>query len=44
MALTEHGLDPAAERTTHRTWWEFLDAHWEVRAAAGFFTVEPEPR
>ena len=38
--LKEHGVDPAPERTTRRTWREFLATHWEVLAAADFFTVE----
>ena len=38
--LKEHGLDPAPERTKRTTWREFLAAHWDVLAAADFFTVE----
>ena len=38
--LKEHGLDPAPERRRKTTWQQFLQAHWEVLAAADFFTVE----
>ena len=38
--LREHGLEPAPERLKHTTWREFLAAHWDVLAAADFFTVE----
>ena len=38
--LTERGLEPAPERKTRTTWREFLAAHWDVLAAADFFTVE----
>lgn len=38
--LKEHGLDPAPERTRRRSWREFLATHWDVLAAADFFTVE----
>ena len=38
--LREHGLEPAPERTKRTTWREFLAAHWDVMAAADFFTVE----
>jgi len=38
--LKEHGLDPPPERTTRRTWREFLATHWDVLVAADFFTVE----
>ena len=38
--LREHGLEPAPERTNRTTWREFLAAHWDVMAAADFFTVE----
>ena len=33
-------LDPAPERKKRTTWREFLAAHWDVLAAADFFTVE----
>ena len=36
----ERGLDPAPERKTRTTWRECLAAHWDVLAAADFFTVE----
>ena len=38
--LKAHGLEPAPERRTRTTWREFLAAHWDVLAAADFFTVE----
>ena len=38
--LKERGLEPAPERKTRTTWREFLAAHWDVLAAADFFTVE----
>jgi hypothetical protein len=34
------GLSPHPERQKRTTWQEFLKAHWEVLAAADFFTVE----
>jgi len=38
--LKEHGIEPAPERCRKTTWREFLAAHWEMIAAADFFTVE----
>ena len=38
--LRPHGIEPAPERRTGTTWREFLKAHWDVLAAADFFTVE----
>jgi transposase InsO family protein len=38
--LKEHGIDPAPERGKRTTWARFLKAHWDVLAAADFFTVE----
>ena len=38
--LKENGIDPAPERGTRTTWSQFLEAHWDVLAAADFFTVE----
>jgi hypothetical protein len=38
--LKEHGIEPAPERGRHSSWKTFLAAHWEVLAAADFFTVE----
>jgi transposase InsO family protein len=38
--LKQHGIEPAPERQKRTTWQEFLKAHWEVLAAADFFTVE----
>jgi putative transposase len=38
--LREHGLEPAPERVKKTTWTEFLKTHWEVLAAADFFTVD----
>jgi transposase InsO family protein len=37
--LREHGLDSAPERLKRTTWAEFLRTHWDVLAAADFFTV-----
>ena len=36
----ERGLEPAPDRKTRTTWRECLAAHWDVLAAADFFTVE----
>jgi len=36
----ENGIDPAPERGKRTTWSQFLKAHWNVLAAADFFTVE----
>src|SRR3954454_3523119 len=38
--LARHGLEPAPERSRKTTWKEFLTRHWELIAAADFFTVE----
>src|SRR5215831_18431733 len=38
--LRQHGMEPAPERRKRTTWREFLKAHWDVLAAADFFTVE----
>jgi putative transposase len=38
--LKENGLDPAPERGKRTTWARFLKTHWDVLAAADFFTVE----
>jgi len=38
--LKQHGIEPAPERQKRTTWHEFLKAHWDVLAAADFFTVE----
>ena len=38
--LREHGIEPAPERCRQTTWREFLKFHWEMIAAADFFTVE----
>jgi hypothetical protein len=38
--LERHGLEPAPERSRKTTWKEFLTQHWELIAAADFFTVE----
>src|SRR3954454_6100121 len=38
--LERHGLEPAPERNRKTTWKEFLTRHWELIAAADFFTVE----
>ena len=36
----DNGIDPAPERGKRTTWSQFLKAHWNVLAAADFFTVE----
>ena len=38
--LKQHGIEPVPERLKKTTWREFLQMHWEVLAAADFFTVE----
>ena len=38
--LKEQGIEPAPERNKKISWQEFLRAHWQVTAAADFFTVE----
>ena len=38
--LREHGIEPAPERVKKTTWTEFLKIHWDVLAAADFFTVD----
>jgi transposase InsO family protein len=38
--LKRNGIDPAPERGTRTTWSQFLGSHWDVLAAADFFTVE----
>jgi putative transposase len=38
--LRAHGLEPAPERVKNTTWTEFLKTHWNVLAAADFFTVD----
>jgi hypothetical protein len=38
--VRQHGIDPAPERKKPTTWREFLKAHWDVLAAADFFSVE----
>ena len=38
--LKQHGIEPAPERQKRTTWQEFLRVHWDVLAAADFFTVE----
>ena len=38
--LRQHGIEPAPDRQKRTTWQEFLKAHWDVLAAADFFTVE----
>ena len=38
--LRRHGIEPAPERSRKTTWKEFLTQHWELIAAADFFTVE----
>jgi len=38
--LAKNGIEPAPERKRKTTWKEFLTRHWELIAAADFFTVE----
>ena len=38
--LQSAGVDPARDRQKRTTWKEFLRAHWDVLAAADFFSVE----
>jgi len=38
--IQDAGIDPAPERQRKRTWTEFLRTHWDVLAAADFFSVE----
>ena len=38
--LRRNGIEPAPERSRKTTWKEFLSQHWELIAAADFFTVE----
>ena len=38
--LQRHGIEPAPERGKRTSWRTFLKAHWDVLAAADFFTVE----
>jgi transposase InsO family protein len=40
MVLKAAGIESAPERRKGTSWKEFLRAHWEVMAAADFFTVE----
>jgi len=38
--LRENGIEPAPERSRKTSWRELLRSHWEMIAAADFFTVE----
>jgi len=38
--LREHGVEPAPDRVKKTTWREVLKPHWDVLAAADFFTVD----
>ena len=38
--LSDHGIEPSPERKGRMRWKTFLKAHWEVIAAADFFSVE----
>jgi hypothetical protein len=38
--LHDQGLEPAPERVKKTTWREFLKTHWDVLAAADFFSVD----
>jgi hypothetical protein len=35
-----HGIEPAPGRSRNTTWKEFLTQHWDLIAAADFFTIE----
>src|SRR4051794_3926631 len=38
--LKRNGLEPAPDRSRKTSWKEFLTQHWELLAAADFFTIE----
>jgi transposase InsO family protein len=38
--LQRNGMEPAPERSRKTSWKEFLTRHWDMLAAADFFTVE----
>jgi hypothetical protein len=38
--MKRNGIDPAPERGRRMTWSKVLRAHWNVLAAADFFTVD----
>src|SRR3954464_1899244 len=38
--LRRHGIEPAPQRNRKTTWKEFLTQHWELIAAADFFSIE----
>ena len=38
--LSEHGIEPALERSHRATWKQFFKSHWELTGAADFLTVE----
>ena len=38
--LKDNGLESAPDRRSKTSWQQFLQVHWEVLAAADFFTVE----
>jgi len=38
--LKRNGIDPAPDRGKRTTWSQFLKTHWDVIAAADFFTIE----
>ena len=38
--LERHGIEQAPERSRKTTWKEFLTQHWQMIAAADFFTIE----
>jgi len=42
--LQRRGIEPAPERKRKTTWKEFLSRHWQLIAAADFFTVEDQAR
>jgi len=38
--LKRNGIEPGPQRGKRMTWSQFLKAHWDVLAAADFFTIE----
>jgi hypothetical protein len=36
----QHGMEPAPERERKTNWKELLRQHWDLTAAADFFTIE----
>ena len=38
--LSDHGIEPAPERSRRTPWKTFFEAHWDALAALDFFNVE----